>query len=32
MQPVVYSLKEGVWKRSGDDVCFYKYVKLKLQL
>ncbi|KAJ3075407.1 Cytosolic carboxypeptidase 1 [Podochytrium sp. JEL0797] len=24
MQPVIYSMKEGVWRRGGDNICFYK--------
>ncbi|KAI8617495.1 hypothetical protein BC830DRAFT_1113250 [Chytriomyces sp. MP71] len=24
MQPVIYSVKEQLWRRSGDSVCFYK--------
>ncbi|KAI9328145.1 hypothetical protein BDR26DRAFT_61219 [Obelidium mucronatum] len=24
MQPVIYSVKEGVWRRGGDNICFYK--------
>ncbi|KAJ3028713.1 UNVERIFIED_CONTAM: Cytosolic carboxypeptidase 1 [Siphonaria sp. JEL0065] len=24
MQPVIYSMKDGVWRRGGDNICFYK--------
>ncbi|KAJ3124674.1 Cytosolic carboxypeptidase 1 [Physocladia obscura] len=24
MQPVIYSKKEGVWRRGGENICFYK--------